>query len=150
LEPVDLHELPLERRRDIVRDGLGRGARVVRVHLDDRVVHRGQVVDRQRAVGDHAENDHRDGQDRGHDRTANEGLGEVHGLPPALLPAAGVAGAAGAALASRTLPPGVTPSWPLTTTFSPGLTPSSMTTRSPCAWPVLTSLSSAVESSFTT
>ena len=49
LQPVDLHELPLERRGDVVRHRLGARARIGRVHLDDGVVHGRQVVDGSRA-----------------------------------------------------------------------------------------------------
>ena len=49
-----------------------------------------------------------------------------------------------------TLPPGITASCPLTTTRSPGLSPSSTTTSSSCRCPSFTGRSSAVESSLTT
>src|SRR5207249_8928843 len=126
--------LSLERRGDVVRDRLGARARVIGLHLDDGIVHRRQVVHREPAVAEDPEQDHGDGQDRSHDRTADERLGEVHDSPrapagagPVFVVFAGTM-AAGPALAvapgsTRTCPPGVTPSCPLTTTRSPRLTP---------------------------
>jgi hypothetical protein len=43
-QPGNLYELALERRGDIVGHGVGTRARVVHLHLDDRVVHSWQVV----------------------------------------------------------------------------------------------------------
>ena len=116
LQSVDLHELPLERRGDIVGDGVRARARIICLHGNDRIVHHRQIVHRKAQITEHAENDHGDGQDRRHDRPANEWFGKIHDCP-----AAG-AGAA-APVTTRTLPPGITPSWPLMTTRSPALQP---------------------------
>ena len=80
LEAGDLHELALERRRDVVGHRVRAGAGVVGLHLDDRVVHGGQVVHRQLPVAEDAEQHHRGGEDRRHDRPADERLGQVHGF----------------------------------------------------------------------
>ncbi len=109
LEPVDLHELPLERGGDVARHRLGARARVADLHLDHRVVDRRKVVHRQLKVGQGAEQDHGRGEDRRHHRTPDERLGEIHDRP--LSPAGTALSAArgdSGAFATRTFPPGVT------------------------------------------
>ena len=71
-EPVDLHELPFERRGDVVGDGVGARSGIIRLHRNHRVVHHRQIVDREAQITQHAENDDGNRQDRGHDRAANE------------------------------------------------------------------------------
>ena len=87
LQSVDLHELALERRGDVVGDGLRAGAGIIRLHLNDGIIDGGQVVYRQTKVTENAEKNHRQGQHRGHDRAANKRFGKIHNLP------AGLAGA---------------------------------------------------------
>src|SRR6185436_5878797 len=119
------------------------GAGVVGLHLDDRVVHGGQVVHRQLPVAEDAEEDHRGGEDRRHDRSADERLGQVHGFGAA----PGSAGFSGPPeLSTRTFPPGVTPIWPLVITCSPAFTPDETMTRSPWRCPSVTVRRSAVPS----
>ena len=48
-QPGNLHELPFQRRGDVVGHRLRRRARVADLHLNDRIVHGRQVVDRQAA-----------------------------------------------------------------------------------------------------
>ena len=120
LQSVDLHELPLERRGDVVGHRVRAGPRVVRLNLDHGVVHRRQVVHGELQIAEHPEEDHGDCQDRGHDRPADERLGEVHDLPPGF--AAGEVSAARGS-STRTFPPGVTASWPSMTNRSPALSP---------------------------
>jgi hypothetical protein len=71
-EPVDLHELPLERSGDVVGDGVRACSGIIRLHGNHRVVHHRQIVDRKAQITQHAENNDRNRQDRGHDRAANE------------------------------------------------------------------------------
>ena len=141
-EPIDLHELPLEGRGDGVRHDFGAGARIRGLHLNDRIVNRGEVVHRQSQEAHDAEENDRDRKHRGHDGAANERFGEVHGFPAS--PPASLGSS------TFTLPPGMMPMWPMVTTRSPALRPLSITTRSSCRCPSVTGRSSAVESSFTT
>src|SRR5205085_2999280 len=78
LEAVDLHELTLERRRDIVGDGVGTRARITDRNLNDGIIDRRKIVDWQLPVGETAEENHRQGEHGGHDGTSNEWLGEIH------------------------------------------------------------------------
>src|SRR2546423_769776 len=50
------------------------------LRLDDRVVNGGQVIDGKVFVGEDAEQDRADREERGHDGAPNERFGEVHGL----------------------------------------------------------------------
>ncbi len=72
LKPVDLHELALERRSDVVRHSIGASARIDRLNLNDGIIHRRQIVDRKAQVTENSEENHRHGQDRRHDGPANE------------------------------------------------------------------------------
>src|SRR4030042_1762797 len=105
------------------------GARVARLHLDDRVVHGGQVVHRELQVGKGAEQDHRGGQHRGGHRSPYKRFGEVHEAPPVVL--AGGSAASEEGSAKRTSPPGVAAIWPVTTTRSPTSRPRLRTANSP-------------------
>src|SRR4029434_2363651 len=129
LQPVDLHELPLQRRGDSVGYRIRTGTGIAHLHLDDGIVHRRQIVYRQPQITEYAEQHARDGQDRRHHRPAYEELGEIHDLVSALVGAGVFSTLVGSAM--RTLPPGVTPSWPVITTRSPELMPLLTTTRSP-------------------
>src|SRR5262249_25830876 len=131
LQPVDLHELPLQRGGHVGGHRLGAGSGIVDVDLDHRVVDGRQVVDRKLEVAEDAEEDRGEGEDRGHHRPADERLGKGHGW-------------------LRTGPPGVTASWPAGATRSPPFRPCATPTRSPWRRPTVTGRSSAVESSFTT
>src|SRR5437667_12590848 len=51
VEPWNLQELFLERRGDVVRHGRRIRARIGAGDLDNRVIDRGQIVDRELAVG---------------------------------------------------------------------------------------------------
>ena len=66
LEAGNLHELTLERRGDIVRHRVGRGARVVHADLDHRIVDGRQVVHGKREVRERAEQDDGGGEDYRH------------------------------------------------------------------------------------
>ena len=54
----NLHELALKRRGDVVGHGVRTRARIVRLHLDDRVVHGWQVVHRELPIAEDPEKDH--------------------------------------------------------------------------------------------
>ncbi len=108
LQAGNLHELALERRGHVVGHGLRRRARIIHLHLNHGIVDRGQIVDRQAQVREHAKQDDRDRQDHRHHRASDEWFGEIHDAPfcellPLPLPA-------GAAVSMRTLPPGRTSS----------------------------------------
>ena len=84
-DPRDLAEPALERRRDRRRHGLGVGARPAGGDADGREVHRRHAGDRQEAIRHDADEQQADGQQRGADRSADEGLGEVrqaHAVTP--------------------------------------------------------------------
>src|SRR5262245_51610178 len=172
--------MPFERRGYVVGHRVGTGAGVRRLHLDHGIVDGREVVHREPEITQRSEEDSRDGQHYGHHRPANEGFRKVHtfpscgrfpgsaGIHACLLRSVGsrrnAAGmdacaprttlfferSAPLGCSTKTLPPGVTPIWPLTTTFSPGAIPFSMTTISPCLCPTVTGRISAVESSLTT
>ena len=72
LEAGNLHELALERRGHVVGHRLGRGARIVHLHLDHRIIDRRQIVHRQLKIGQHSEQNDRDRQHDRHHRTTNE------------------------------------------------------------------------------
>ena len=81
-QAVDLHELPFQRRGDIVGHRLRARAGIRHPDLDYRVIDGRQIVHRQLQITKHAEEDHREGEDRGHHRAANERFREVHGSAP--------------------------------------------------------------------
>jgi hypothetical protein len=72
---VDLHELPLERRGDVVGYRVRARAGIIRLHGNHRIVHDGQIVDRETQVSEDAEDDYGHRQNGGHDRLAYEWLG---------------------------------------------------------------------------
>ena len=125
LEPVDLHELAFEGRRDVIRHRLRACARVIRLYLNDRVIDGRKIVHRQRHIRKNAEKNNGHGQDSGHDRPANEWFGEIHDFSPAAVEALVFPVDGGCTI--LTFPPGVTPNCPVTTTRSPGLSPCSIT-----------------------
>src|SRR5215831_7573120 len=153
LQPVDLHELPLERGSDVARHRLGAGAGIVDVYLNDRIVDRRQIVDRKLGVAKHSKQHRGQGQDRGHHGAPDEWLRKTHRLAsrsfafPALLSGEPF-GPAGCSI--RTFPPGVTAICPAVITRSPSFSPWVIATSSPCRCPTVTGRISAVESSFTT
>ena len=108
LQSVDLHELPLERRGDIIGHGLGTRARIIGLDLDNRVVNRRQIVYRQTKVTENAEQNRRQSQDRRHDRSANEWFREIHDLSPGFAGVGSLSAVLGCVM--FTFPPGVTPS----------------------------------------
>jgi len=135
LEAGNLHELALQRRGDVVRHSLWRRAGIVHLHLDHRVIHRGQVAYRQLKVGYQSEQNDGDAERNRHDRTANEEFREIHDCAPAVplvlefaFEAGCEAGCAADAAATRTLPPGRTNSWPVSTTCSLAAMPLVITT----------------------
>ena len=77
-ERRDLPELALERRGDQVGGGLGIGARQLGRHLDGREIDLRQRGDRQPPVAEHAAQRHGKAQQRGGDRTPDEGTRDAH------------------------------------------------------------------------
>ena len=86
-DPRDFAEPAFERRRDRRRHGLGVGARPAGGDADGREVHRRHAGDRQEAIRHDADEQQADGQQRGADRSADEGLGEVRQAHAATPPA---------------------------------------------------------------
>ena len=79
----DAGELPLERSRYRRGHGVGIGAGQAGAYRDGGIVHLRQIADRQRAVGDHAEQRDRSHEQAGGDRPPDKSLGNVHaGIPP--------------------------------------------------------------------
>ncbi len=72
LQPRNLHELALQRRGHVVGHRLRRRARIVHLHLNDRVVDSRQIADRQLKICDQSEQNDGDAQRNRHHRTANE------------------------------------------------------------------------------
>ena len=58
LQAIDLHELALERRGDVVGNRVRTRARVTDLHLDDGIVHRRQIVHRELKVAQHSKQDY--------------------------------------------------------------------------------------------
>ena len=153
----DLAELALERRRHRRGHDLRIRARQLRRHRDRREIDVRQVVDRQRAESDGAEEHDRSDQHRGRDRPFDEYARQVHGFAPTSLPASlfsfalrraafGVPSAVTVALAFRlltlalaffALPLPPLPS-PASCTVAPGVSACgiSVITRSPALTPV--------------
>ena len=77
----DLAEPPLQRRRHRLRHGLGIGAGPAGADADGREVDRRHARDRQEVVGDRADQQQPDREQRGADRPADGGLADVHGGP---------------------------------------------------------------------
>jgi hypothetical protein len=73
-----LAELPFQRRRDRRSHHFRTGAGIERLHLDGRIVDLRQRRQRQERIGHHARQHDRRHQQRGADRTQNEGFGDVH------------------------------------------------------------------------
>src|SRR5918996_9350 len=120
LEPVDLHELALEWRGNVVGNRVRACARITNHHLDNGIVDRRKIVNRELEITQHAEEDHRQSEDCRHHRPPDEWFGEIHDFDP--FPAvAGLFVSRGCS--TSTLPPGVTPSCPLVTICSPAATP---------------------------
>ena len=80
---LDAVDLLLDRRCDGVGDGLRRGARILRGDHDGRRNHLRIFRDRQRGVGDRADDQEHDGQHHRQDRLIDRKPAEVHVLPPA-------------------------------------------------------------------
>ena len=82
LHPGDGGELLLQRRGDRRSHRLRAGAGQLGAHLDRREVDVGQLRDRQLAIGHDPEGEDADHDQQGHDRAADEDLGEVHAFRP--------------------------------------------------------------------
>ena len=93
---------------------------IARLHLDDRIVHRRQVVHRQLQVASTPNRITETVSTAVMTGSADERFGEVHDRPPAARLSARPPGRGST---MRTLPPGVTPIWPSTTTRSPAARP---------------------------
>ena len=78
----NLGELLDQRRGHRVRHGVGRGARQVGGHRNDRKLDVRQRRDGQLEIGKGANGNHGDGDKEGRDRTPDEELRYVHGPPP--------------------------------------------------------------------
>src|SRR5690606_26484560 len=108
----------------------------------------GEVADRQALVGHHPEDEQRRHQEGGGHGPSKEDRGEVQGAPSGGAASSGTGvGPAGSRSATRTSIPGRRRSWPLTTTRSPGASPSTMARRPPSAGPGRTARISTVLSS---
>src|SRR3954465_4689666 len=112
----------------------GKGGR----HLDGGEIHVGQIAHGQVAVGLDAEEQDPGHHQRGHDRTLDERLGDVHVPLPAAPPF------------TCTFVPGESRSCPSVTTTSPGLSPLSITASFSSELPTVTARDSTVPSCFTT
>src|SRR5262249_55248739 len=61
LQSIDLHKLALQRRGDIIRHCVGARARVVHLHLNNRIIDSRKVVHRKPEITQGSEEDDRDG-----------------------------------------------------------------------------------------
>ena len=59
LEAVDLHELALQRRCDVVGYGLGTGAGIIGLDLNDRIIDGREIIDGELPVRREAGDEHR-------------------------------------------------------------------------------------------
>src|SRR5262249_23661775 len=84
LKSINLHELTLKRRGDVVGHRVRTGAGIIGLHLDHWIVHGGQIIHRKPKVGEHAKEDHSDRQHSRHYRSADEWLRQIHDWPPTL------------------------------------------------------------------
>src|SRR6059058_79743 len=69
---------PLERSGHVVGHGFWRCARIADVYLNDGIVDRGQIVDRQGKISEYAKNNGRHREHCGHHRAANKWFREIH------------------------------------------------------------------------
>src|SRR5690606_1614940 len=133
---VDAVDLLLDGRGHRLRDGLGAGAGIARLHHHLGRDDRGVLLDRQRVHRREAgEHDH-DRQDRREDRPVDEEAGD-HRSPPGL-PSVAAASPAASGSPSRTSMPGRMLPMPPTTTRSPGSSPSVTTWPCPVVAPSFT------------
>ena len=78
LEAGNLHELAFQRRGDVIRHRLRRGARIIHLHLDHRVIDGRKIAHRQLEISDQPKENDGDAQRNRHYRTTNEKFGKIH------------------------------------------------------------------------